>query len=609
MKIFYLFILLLFSLHLQGQVQPNSIIVDKTGSVHPWNNLDLNNNPDNFQFAIVTDRTGGHRDGVFEDAVKKLNLLQPEFVMSVGDMIEGYTREEEEIYRQWDEFNGFIGELQMPFFYVPGNHDYINDVMAKIWKEKYGRSYFHFVYKDVLFLCLNSEEATKGSNMGGIEKEQYNYIKKAIKENDKVKWTLVFMHQPLWILDNTRYWPEVENLLADRQHTVFVGHHHHFVKYQRNNGKYFILATTGGASRLRGPDFGEFDHVVWVTMTDQGPIIANLLLEGIWNEDVVNEEIATIISASPLRFEPLIVESDRFAKGTMEMKLVNDANSPMKYKIKIDNSKNLSSDKNFLEGIVPPNNVEILSSEIMNSALSLMNYESFRITAEFNYIYEGERNIKVNQNYNFAPTLMHNLKEEISKSEGESLKENSDKYSIGSDSWIIGDVFSYKGNDDASCEFNVSYDAEYLNIVAKVKDDEIVINPKKSVWQQDGLRIYIDSRPVRISASGKEQKNGYDYMGIFFSPAQTDTDEISVYQKDLFPEKTKITATYDESFLYYTISVPIEALKAMAGGNWKHIRLNIAVNDVDTNSSSVSLFWQPEWRSEENVIGSGIFKK
>ena len=58
--------------------------------LNPWNHLELNNDPDHFQFAIVSDRAGGHRPGVFMDAVNKLNLLQPEFVMSVGDLIEGY---------------------------------------------------------------------------------------------------------------------------------------------------------------------------------------------------------------------------------------------------------------------------------------------------------------------------------------------------------------------------------------------------------------------------------------------------------------------------------------------------------------------------------------
>src|SRR5206468_2697058 len=56
---------------------------------NPWTNLELNNKERDFQFVIVTDRTGGHRPGVFGEAVRKINLLQPEFVISVGDLIEG----------------------------------------------------------------------------------------------------------------------------------------------------------------------------------------------------------------------------------------------------------------------------------------------------------------------------------------------------------------------------------------------------------------------------------------------------------------------------------------------------------------------------------------
>ena len=55
----------------------------------PWTSEDFLDDPQEFQFAIVSDRTGGARKGVFERAVKALNLLRPEFVMSVGDLIEG----------------------------------------------------------------------------------------------------------------------------------------------------------------------------------------------------------------------------------------------------------------------------------------------------------------------------------------------------------------------------------------------------------------------------------------------------------------------------------------------------------------------------------------
>ncbi|MFN8854088.1 MAG: hypothetical protein ACK50P_00890, partial [Planctomycetaceae bacterium] len=51
---------------------------------NPWTNQPVNRSPGDFQFAIVTDRTGGRRPGIFTEAVRKLNLLQPEFVISVG---------------------------------------------------------------------------------------------------------------------------------------------------------------------------------------------------------------------------------------------------------------------------------------------------------------------------------------------------------------------------------------------------------------------------------------------------------------------------------------------------------------------------------------------
>src|SRR6478735_7437856 len=51
----------------------------------------VNNAPGTFRFAILPDRTGGNRPGVFEAALAKLNLMQPEFVISTGDLIDGYT--------------------------------------------------------------------------------------------------------------------------------------------------------------------------------------------------------------------------------------------------------------------------------------------------------------------------------------------------------------------------------------------------------------------------------------------------------------------------------------------------------------------------------------
>jgi len=254
---------------------------------NPWNHLNLNNTPSTFRFAIVSDRTGGPRAGVFERAVEQINMLQPEFVVSVGDLIQGGTDKVDKITAQWQEFNGFISKLDMPFFYVPGNHDIGNEVMAERWKLEFGRSYFHFVYKNTLFLFLNSEDPP-GKKLGSFSKEQIAYVQKALADTPEVRWTVVLLHKPVWIHPQVGQtgWLEIEEALNGRRYTVFAGHEHVYKKFVRNGRNYYMLATTGGGSRLRGVPTGEFDHLVWVTMKENGPVLANLMMEGIFPEDL-----------------------------------------------------------------------------------------------------------------------------------------------------------------------------------------------------------------------------------------------------------------------------------------------------------------------------------
>jgi hypothetical protein len=259
---------------------------------NPWTHLRLNNDPDTFRFLIVSDRTGGHRAGVFSRAVEQINLLQPEFVLSVGDLIEGYAAPER-AREEWKEFQGFVSRLQMPFFYVPGNHDVILPQTAGVWQERFGRRYYHFTYKNVLFLVLNpyDGEVTKVRDTAYYKSRfgdaQLAYVKKALADNAHVRWTIVALHAPVWTNNVAETgWLEVEKLLAGRNYTVFCGHIHRYQKFVRQGMNYYQLATTGGGSTLRGVDYGEFDHIVWVTMKKTGPVLANVLLDGVYREDL-----------------------------------------------------------------------------------------------------------------------------------------------------------------------------------------------------------------------------------------------------------------------------------------------------------------------------------
>jgi len=263
---------------------PNVIKIE-AGDKNPWTSLKLNNDPDQFRFAVVSDRTGGHRAKIFSQAVARVNLLQPEFVLSVGDLIEGYTLKEETIKEEWDEFDGYVKRFEMPFFYVPGNHDLTNKTMVTKWGERYGKRYYHFLYKDCLFLCLCSENPP---DMGTIDKEQQEWVAKTVAENAGARWTFVFLHKPIWTAKDLEKngWAAVEKSLAGRKYNVFCGHVHRYQVFERNGTQYYQLATTGGGSRLRGTEYGEFDHVAWITMKKDSPLIAQVMLDGILPADL-----------------------------------------------------------------------------------------------------------------------------------------------------------------------------------------------------------------------------------------------------------------------------------------------------------------------------------
>ncbi|HAB10722.1 MAG TPA: hypothetical protein DCE47_03405 [Planctomycetaceae bacterium] len=256
----------------------------RSGARNPWTNLEFNDRRENFQFVIVTDRTGGRRPGVFSKAVQQINLLQPEFVVSVGDLIEGYTEDPGQWALEWSEFESMVDRLDMPFFFCAGNHDISNVPMSEDWTRRFRRSYYHFLYHDCLFLVLNSEDPPKNGPFH-FSQEQRDWAVETLKANRKVRWTFVITHKPTWTYPEAdlakQGWTQIENALAGRKYTVFAGHKHAYARYIRRGQEYYMLATTGGGSTLTGLADGKFDHFVWVTMTSNGPVLANLLMDGV----------------------------------------------------------------------------------------------------------------------------------------------------------------------------------------------------------------------------------------------------------------------------------------------------------------------------------------
>ena len=289
----------------------------------PWTSENFKNNPDNFQFAILGDRGGGASPlGTYEKAMEQLNWLQPEFVMSVGDYVEGYTSVQAEMDEQWEEFEAIVARLQMPFFHVRGNHDINMPLTREAWTERRGPQYYHFRYKDVLFIALDTEDAERPmppnmeedintynrlkkedpkkatafiiewmktpeaqeafGHAAKVEfpEEQRAWFKKVLDENSDVRWTFVFMHEPVW--DNpSDSFKAIDQSIQGRDYTFFAGHTHYYDYDLINGHEYITVASAGAAFTHDGP--GNVDHLTWVTMTEDGPEIAAVALKGIFD--------------------------------------------------------------------------------------------------------------------------------------------------------------------------------------------------------------------------------------------------------------------------------------------------------------------------------------
>ena len=279
----------------------------------PWTHNRFDNAEDKFTFAIFSDLNGGEREKVFEVAVAQLSLLRPELILSVGDLIDGGTENRETLRQEWESFDVRASRAVAPVFKVGGNHDLTNLTMRDVWMERYGARYYHFIYKNVLFLALDSEDYSDDRmqeiyearaeyielrdsmepeqvkemkymkmperTTGEMGKEQSDYFLKVIAEHPNVDWTFLFMHKPIWLKENDPEFAAIESALSNHPYTMFNGHFHSYSHTIKNGRDYIMLGTTGGSQNADNEM--SFDHVMMVTMTKDGPTIGNLKLDGI----------------------------------------------------------------------------------------------------------------------------------------------------------------------------------------------------------------------------------------------------------------------------------------------------------------------------------------
>jgi Icc protein len=146
-----------------------------------------------FDKPANTDVTGTLRAAI---AKIKAEPQPPAFVLHTGDLTH-LSREAE-----FDTLQQVISELSLPVFYVPGEHDVLEDDGAayrqRFGKGTLGAGWHSFDHGGTHFIGLVNVVNLKAGGLGSLGPDQLEWLEKDVKPLKSSSPIVVFAHIPLW---------------------------------------------------------------------------------------------------------------------------------------------------------------------------------------------------------------------------------------------------------------------------------------------------------------------------------------------------------------------------------------------------------------------------
>ena len=126
----------------------------------------------------------------------KAEAEPPSFVLHTGDLTH-LSRPEE-----FDTLQQVLSELALPIFYVPGEHDVLDDegksYLQRFGKGTQGAGWHSFDKDGVHFIGLVNVVNLKAGGLGTLGTEQLEWLEKDVRHLTSSTPIVVFAHIPLW---------------------------------------------------------------------------------------------------------------------------------------------------------------------------------------------------------------------------------------------------------------------------------------------------------------------------------------------------------------------------------------------------------------------------
>ncbi len=254
------------------------------------------------RFAIIGDRTSQATPGVYEEIVAEVEEMKPDFVMTVGDAIQGYTKDTTTLNSEWDEYLSIIKPLTMPIYLTPGNHDITTDAALVTYRNRIGKPYYSFDVRNYHFIIL---DVTRWDSSEELPEEELSWLAKDLAEHRDAAQTLVFYHKPFWYDTVVMGKPDTLHSLfkAYGVDAIFNGHLHTYFSAKIDGILYTALGSSGGIIDAMPSDLDY--HFTWVTLDDSGITISPIKKGAVKSWGIVTaseEHIADDLAKKGMRF-------------------------------------------------------------------------------------------------------------------------------------------------------------------------------------------------------------------------------------------------------------------------------------------------------------------
>ncbi len=288
-----------------------------------------------YRLVVLSDRTGGHQQGVYPSIIEEINLLKPDIVLTVGDQIEGYGTDMEAVSAEWDTLLAMLDVLDAPVYLTAGNHDIWSDESEELYRERTGfDAYYSFDHESTHFVVLDNSRYEAWDQ---IDDEQLDWLLSDLREYDLEDQIFVFYHKPLWLMTTAAGAgdPVHELLVQYGVDAVFTGHFHHYFHGTYDGIPYTSIGSSGGY--MYRPETepvarGEFFQFCWLTVHEDSFDLAVIDAGGIYPMDfhtVDDEREIVAIESEYITVSPLRVSEDGGEPAEIVVTVENNGPAPI----------------------------------------------------------------------------------------------------------------------------------------------------------------------------------------------------------------------------------------------------------------------------------------